>query len=126
MNEADRARACELAALARAEELERQLGKGEEEWAVRVFTRADQSRWFHQWADAESFEADLAMTIEVAADGTVMGTDEAPINHGFAVVKRTVWSSEWETVKTVAATGKPTVAPEPLRGPDSEMDPFEA
>jgi hypothetical protein len=98
--------------LARVEELERQLGKGEEEWSIRVFTRADQTRWFHQWADADAPEESLASTMRVAAGSIDPGTDEAPVNHGFAVVKRTVWSSEWETVKTVAATGEPTVAPE--------------
>jgi hypothetical protein len=86
------------------------LGEGDEEWAVRVFTRADQKHWFHQWADADAPEESLASSVRVAADSSDPGTGKPPVNHGFAVVKRTVRSTEWETVKTVPATGEPTSA----------------
>jgi hypothetical protein len=90
--------------LARVEELAGQLGKSEEEWAIRVFTRADHGHWFHQHADADTFDEDLAVTLEVAANSIDLSTGVAPVNHGVAVVKRTVWATKWETVKTVGGT----------------------
>lgn len=89
------------------------IGEPEEEWAIRVVADPGRTYWYHNESDGENPEQDLAVTLEVLANGRDL--EGNPVPHGpVSIVKRTVWSTEWETVER---------APEMPRPPAVEASP---
>jgi hypothetical protein len=85
-----------------------------EEWAIRVITSPGGSHSYHNYCDPEDPERDLALTLQVLADGhDGFGN---PVPHGpVSIVKRTVHETAWETVRTVEPIESPD-QPEPIEG----------
>jgi hypothetical protein len=88
------------------------VGEGEEEWAIRVVTEPGGAYSYHNYCDPENPERDLETTLRVLADGHDGYGN--PVPHGpVSIVKRTVWSTEWETVDP---SGMPHAPAEDARG----------